>query len=118
MLRDAAAATSGQPAPTPNQTSVPYKTKWNRNKKIKEAEKANVKRQYVRKVQVTMCRQCKKERDSAMHRQYFGNWYCQATAKESYEEWKMGFQGKGYGKRKSSSDGILCLNTYLKCIKQ
>ena len=57
-------------------------------------------RKYVRSTKPIVCGKCSKPRDAELHKQYFGNWYCQSTASESYEEWKKELEKKGYGKRR------------------
>lgn len=81
---------------------VPYTTQWNRRKKTKEEEEGRKKRKYERKSRSTICHQCEQERDPATHQQYFGNWYCQATAQISFAEWKKAKEEQGYGRKKKN----------------
>lgn len=79
---------------------VSYTTQWSRKKKLKEEQKqGRKKRKYVRKSSSTICHKCEQERDPATHHQYFGNWYCQATAQIPFEEWKKAPEERGYGKK-------------------
>lgn len=43
---------------------------------------------------------CKKPKVAPSHRQYFGNWYCEETIGESYEDWTERMRLRGYTSRK------------------
>jgi len=60
----------------------------------------NPTRKYARSTKPIVCGKCGEPRDAELHKQYFGNWYCQSTASISYEEWKKQLEEKGYGKKK------------------
>ena len=60
----------------------------------------NPTRKYVRSSKPIVSGKCGKSREAELHKQYFGNWYCQATESTLYEEWKEAHKNRGYGKRK------------------
>lgn len=84
--------------PNPPQ-ATPYTTQRHRIKKQKKEAEGQVFRAYKPKSQA-ICKQCNKERIQPGHKQYFGNWFCSATASECYDEWVKKFKDKGYGKKK------------------
>ncbi|KAI9545072.1 hypothetical protein NQZ68_039591 [Dissostichus eleginoides] len=43
---------------------------------------------------------CNKDRKPPAHLQYFGNWYCQESETQSYEEWRAVLEQRGYGGKK------------------
>ncbi|CAL9693874.1 unnamed protein product [Knipowitschia caucasica] len=89
------------PAPqTLPSTDIPYTTQVYQRKKQKEEESGKRKRSYVRKSDTILCKQCGKNRDPNSHHQYFGNWYCEATAAQSLDEWRKEMEGRGYGQKK------------------
>ncbi|CAL8380784.1 unnamed protein product [Boreogadus saida] len=45
---------------------------------------------------------CQRERDPATHNQYFGNWYCHATATMTLAEWRAALEAQGYGRKKGA----------------
>lgn len=57
-------------------------------------------RRYKKRKEVTTCSKCKKDRLPETHHQHFGNWYCQETATETFEEWKARMVEKKYTSRK------------------
>ena len=71
-----------------------------KRKQEKELTTGIKSRKYVRSDKPIVCSKCGQPRDPKLHKQYFGNWYCQATENQSYEEWRENFKTKGYGKRK------------------
>lgn len=42
----------------------------------------------------------KKPKAAPSHRQFFGNWYCEETIGESYEDWTKRMRLRGYTSRK------------------
>ncbi|KAH3848161.1 hypothetical protein DPMN_090518 [Dreissena polymorpha] len=79
---------------------VPYTTQQYRKRKIKQQQLGVHTRKYTKKSDKIMCKKCVQERTSAIHRQYFGNWYCSTTATTSFEAWKELLMDRGYGRRK------------------
>ncbi|CAJ1069328.1 brefeldin A-inhibited guanine nucleotide-exchange protein 3-like [Xyrichtys novacula] len=80
--------------------ALPYTTQLYHKRKHQEEEKTGkTKRSYTRKTSTITCKQCQKERDPATHQQYFGNWYCQATATMTLAEWRATLEARGYGKK-------------------
>ena len=77
-----------QPLPIPTQSTaacIQPPSQQNRSqfyyqkrKAVKEASGISV-RKYQRSSKPIVCGKCKQTRDPATHRQFFGNWYCQAT---------------------------------------
>lgn len=57
-------------------------------------------RQYNPRRGPNQCSKCKKPKVAPSHRQYFGNWYCEETTGESYEDWAQRMYLKGYTSRK------------------
>lgn len=57
-------------------------------------------RQYKPRRGPSQCSQCKKPKVAPSHRQYFGNWYCEETTGESYEDWAERMCLRGYTSRK------------------
>ncbi|KAL1259000.1 hypothetical protein QQF64_009577 [Cirrhinus molitorella] len=101
-------APQGQPVTLPEappipQTTVPYSTEYYRKKK-QEREQIGLKsRKYVRKNKVILRKKCNKERKPPSHLQYFGNWYCEEAATESFTEWRAALEMRGYGKKRPLS---------------
>lgn len=62
------------------------------------------KRKYIKKTDVIICSKCKEERKPDSHKQYFGNWYCEKSATQSYDDWRAELQKRGYKKKKSGND--------------
>ncbi|XP_041859650.1 uncharacterized protein LOC121651452 [Melanotaenia boesemani] len=91
------------PPSSPTQSTpqaVPYTTQQYRRRKM-EAEQAGIsKRKYSKKTDIIVCSKCQKDRKPQTHRQYFGNWYCEETETQSYEEWRALLEKREYGKRK------------------
>ena len=74
-------------------------------KRKQEQELSGVKsRKYTRSANPIVCGKCGQPRDPNMHKQYFGNWYCQAKEEVSYEEWRDNLKTKGYGKKKKGEN--------------
>jgi len=72
------------------------------NKRKQEKELSGVRsRKYTRSENPIVCGKCGQTRDPTLHRQYFGNWYCQTTDKVSYEQWKENFKIKATEERKT-----------------
>ncbi|KAK7940034.1 hypothetical protein WMY93_003360 [Mugilogobius chulae] len=83
---------------------VPYTTQLYQQKKQKEEESGKRKRSYTRKSDTILCKYCEKDRNPATHHQYFGNWYCEATATQSLAEWRKDMEGRGYGRKKQKKE--------------
>ncbi|CAL8292404.1 unnamed protein product [Arctogadus glacialis] len=82
---------------------LPYTTTHYRKKKREEEEKTGFKkRKYTRSSATILCRQCQRERDPATHNQYYGNWYCHATATMTLAEWRAALEAQGYGRKKGA----------------
>ncbi|KAM3625635.1 uncharacterized protein V6R79_015155 [Siganus canaliculatus] len=80
---------------------LPYTTQlYHKRKQQEEEQTGQRKRLYMRKTSTISCMQCRMVRDPANHQQYFGNWYCQATATVSLAEWRAALEARGYGKKK------------------
>ncbi|KAK7157016.1 hypothetical protein R3I94_006926 [Phoxinus phoxinus] len=99
------------PSPMPpsaqTQTSsqaVPYSTQQYRKRKQEREHTGTVTRKYVRKTDVILCRKCNKERKPPSHLQYFGNWYCEESETQSYDEWRAVLMERGYRKKKPGND--------------
>ncbi|KAK7922385.1 hypothetical protein WMY93_009287 [Mugilogobius chulae] len=95
------------PAPSlvpKHQGQVPYTTQLYQQKKQKEEESGKRKRSYTRKSDTILCKYCEKDRNPATHHQYFGNWYCEATATQSLAEWRKDMEGRGYGRKKQKKE--------------
>jgi len=93
----AAAAAAAHP-------SVPYTTEYYRKKKMEKEQMGMKSRKYVRKTEVIICKKCSKERKPPSHIQYFGNWFCEETATESFTDWRAALQTRGYGKKRPRSE--------------
>lgn len=89
--------------PIPSSSSDQSRSSYYYNKRKQEKELSGVRsRKYTRSQNPIVCGKCGQTRDPALHRQYFGNWYCQTTDKVNYEQWKENFKSKGYGKKKNN----------------
>lgn len=87
----------------PSSSSHQSRSTYYYNKRKQEKELTGVRtRKYTRSDNPIVCGKCGKTRDPALHRQYFGNWFCQTTEKVTYEQWKENFTSKGYGKKKKN----------------
>jgi hypothetical protein len=75
---------------------------YQKRKAEKEASGISV-RKYQRSSKPIVCGKCKQTRDPATHRQFFGNWYCQATESQTYESWRDALNEK---KRIQKEKGI------------
>ncbi|XP_071325194.1 uncharacterized protein [Trachinotus anak] len=84
--------TSSQPAP--------YTTQQYRKRKQERELSGSFKRKYIKKTDVILCSKCKKERKPPSHLQYFGNWYCEVSETQSYDEWRAVLEKRGYGEKK------------------
>lgn len=99
-------APSGQTMPAAAQPSVPYTTEYYRKKKQEREQMGMKSRKYVQKTEVIICKKCSKERKPPSHLQYFGNWYCEETATESFTDWRPALQTRGYGKKRPRSERV------------
>ncbi|XP_023811165.1 uncharacterized protein LOC105354341 isoform X1 [Oryzias latipes] len=91
------------PSPQPL-SSTPYTTQQYRKRKM-EAEKMGImKRKYIKKTETITCSKCGGNRQPPSHRQYFGNWFCEATETQSFDNWRAELQKRGYGKKKRGND--------------
>ena len=79
-------------------SDVPYTTQRYRKRKLEKEKEGIIKRKYERKKTPT-CKQCGQERKPPAHVQYFMNWFCGATATDSFENWKKEMTKKGYGRK-------------------
>lgn len=87
----------------PSSSSHQSRRTYYYNKRKQEKELTGVRtRKYTRSDNPIVCGKCGKTRDPALHRQYFGNWFCQTTEKVTYDQWKENFTSKGYGKKKQN----------------
>lgn len=97
-----AVAVTGPSVSTGHQTpDVPYTTQQYRKRKLQREQAGHPTRKYVKTTTMIVCKQCNQERKPSSHKQYFGNWYCEATATQSFEEWRAALVAHGYGKKKS-----------------
>ncbi|XP_078791981.1 uncharacterized protein LOC110014839 [Oryzias latipes] len=70
-----------------------------------QAEKMGImKRKYIKKTETITCSKCGGNRQPPSHRQYFGNWFCEATETQSFDNWRAELQKRGYGKKKRGND--------------
>lgn len=74
--------------PSTSSQDVPYSTQQYRKRKEEMEKTGTVKRKYKKKTDVVLCRKCKKDRKPPSHQQYFGNWFCQETDTQSFDEWR------------------------------
>ncbi|KAL5019738.1 hypothetical protein ScPMuIL_002636 [Solemya velum] len=81
-------------------SSTPRSTAWYQRKKEGQMKEGQNVRRYKKRKEVTTCSKCKKDRLPETHHQHFGNWYCQETATETFEEWKARMVEKKYTSRK------------------
>lgn len=79
-------------------SDVPYTTQRYRKRKLEKEKEGIFKRKYERKKTPT-CKKCGQERKPPSHMQYFMNWFCEASAATSFEEWKGEMAKKGYGRQ-------------------
>lgn len=91
------------PFASPVPPAFPYTTQLYRKKKEQRAQSDTVMRKYIKKTDVILCKQCNKDRKPPSHRQYFGNWYCEVSATQTYDEWRAQLQQQGNGKEKPAS---------------
>lgn len=104
MLFVALPAQSMETSPAAPQPSVPYTTQYYRRKKQEREQKESLKRKYVRKTEVILCKKCNNERKPPSHLQYFGNWHCEETATEPFAERRAALQTRGYGKKRAHTE--------------
>ena len=83
------------PTPPQNRSQFYYQ----KRKAEKEASGTTV-RKYQPSSKPITCGKCKQARDPATHRQYFGNWYCQASENETFESWREALKEKKEYKKK------------------
>ncbi|KAL1265444.1 hypothetical protein QQF64_003471 [Cirrhinus molitorella] len=97
---------SAMPPSAQTQTSqaVPYSTQQYRKRKQEKEQTGIVTRKYVRKTDVILCKKCNKERKQPSHLQYFGNWFCEESETQSYDEWRAVLKERGYRKKKPGND--------------
>ena len=89
--------------PVPSSSRDQSRPNYYYYKRKQEKELTGVRsRKYTRSDNPIVCGKCGKTRDPALHRQYFGNWYCQTTEEVTYEQWKENFKSKGYKKKKTN----------------
>ncbi|XP_048743322.2 uncharacterized protein LOC125656781 [Ostrea edulis] len=79
----------------PSKSTASYRRKV--EKKRAEGERVKT---YTPRVGPNKCGKCGAAKIAPTHRQYFGNWFCQATAEQSYEEWMRAMIARGYTSRK------------------
>ena len=72
-------------------------------RKLEKEEESGVKvRKYQRKEgAVVTCKMCGQNRVAPAHRQYFGNWHCQSTNTETFENWRDELKRTKQYKKKS-----------------
>ncbi|KAJ4921774.1 hypothetical protein JOQ06_025942, partial [Pogonophryne albipinna] len=80
---------------TSGQSNVPYTTQQNRERKEEREQSGSGKRKYVKKTDAIICKKCNKDRKPPAHLQYFGNWYCQESETQSYEDWRAVLEQRG-----------------------
>lgn len=85
---------------------VPRSTYYHLKRKQEQELAGSKTRKYVRSSKPIVCGKCGKPRDPDVHKQYFGNWYCQETESVSYEQWKERHKNKGYGKKKNLMEHV------------
>ncbi|XP_078802180.1 uncharacterized protein LOC105353958 isoform X2 [Oryzias latipes] len=87
--------------PSPQAASnTPYTTQQYRKRKMEAEKMGVVKRKYIKKTDAMTCSKCGGNRQPTSHRQYFGNWFCEATETQSYDNWRAELEKRGYGKKK------------------
>jgi hypothetical protein len=70
-------------------------------RKVEKREAAGEKvKKYTPRTGPIKCGKCGGPRTAPPHTQYFGNWFCEATAQQSLEEWKQQMIARGYTSRK------------------
>ncbi|XP_062605331.1 uncharacterized protein LOC134267127 [Saccostrea cucullata] len=79
---------------------VPGSTACYRRKVDKKEEMGEYVNKYAPRRGPNRCSKCKEPKTAPRHRQYFGNWYCQATSEESYADWVQRMVQRGYSNRK------------------
>lgn len=63
-------------------------TAWYQRKQRKRQEAGELVRRYKPRTSVSKCSKCGKLRTAEQHTQYYGSWYCAATATETMEQWR------------------------------
>ncbi|KAK1887486.1 Platelet glycoprotein Ib alpha chain [Dissostichus eleginoides] len=91
---------SATQALTSSQSNVPYTTQQYRKRKEEREQSGTGKRKYVKKTDAILCKKYNKDRKPPAHLQYFGNWYCQESETQSYEDWRAVLEQRGYGEKK------------------
>ena len=90
------------PDPQPHTATNRSQYYYNKRKAEKEASGISF-RKYQRSENPITCGKCKKPRDPATHKQYFGNWYCSHTDQQSYENWREELKAKKQYKKKKDT---------------
>ena len=93
-LRNTTTSTTVTNLPIPASTLC-----YRRKREQQEREGTVVRKRYNRKAGTT-CMQCRKERLSETHKQYYGSWWCKETSDVNFDEWVENLKAQGKGKRK------------------
>ncbi|KAK5901446.1 hypothetical protein CgunFtcFv8_026315 [Champsocephalus gunnari] len=100
MLPNMPLPSAAQAPLTSGQNNVPYTTQQYRKRKEEREQSGSAKRKYIKKTDTILCKKCNQDRKPPAHSQYFGNWYCQDSETQSYEDWRAVLEQRGYGEKK------------------
>jgi len=81
---------------------VPYSTTSYRKRKLQDETAGIFKRTYKKTAEFVKCKECRGDRGSDSHKQYYGNYHCAVTHPDPthYENWRAEMQNKYRNKKK------------------